>query len=520
MRVLVTGGTGVVGRATVSLLVERGHTVRLLSRHADRDARQWPAGVEPFPGDVGRDETVRGCAEGCDVVLHIVGIVSELPPDLTFERINVEGTRRIVRETERAGSPRLVYVSALGADRGRSRYHRSKYQGEEIVRRYSGPWVICRPGNVYGPFDDEISLLLRMVRTLPVIPLLGGGEQEFQPVWHEDLARALVEVVERDDITRRVLELAGSERTSQRDLVDRFESLTGRSPQRLPVPESLASLGSRAAAALGVEVPFTQDQIEMLSEGNVVRAPGGNALTGLLGITPTPLARGLATLVREQPEMLPSEGVGSLERKRYWAAIHGATRTATEMLLHFRTHFRHFLPIDIEAEPLADTGLEEHATITFALPVRGHVQVRVEEVTDRSVTVVTLEGHALAGGVHFRFDDAGDSLLAEILIYERPATLVDFAVMRTVGGTVQDATWREVVDRIVRASGGTAPDGVQHETSTLSEAEAARVERWFEELTMRHRRETNAGQTDARPAPESESSFGASDQAESPPPSP
>ena len=169
MKVLVTGGTGVVGQAAVDALLARGHEIRLFSRHADDDAPQWPDGVEAWPGAIDDAASVEGSADGCDVVLHCAGIVDENPPEVTFESVNVEGTWNVVREAERAGAHRLVYVSSLGADRGESAYHRSKLRAEGAVRAFTRGWTILRPGNVYGPGDEVVSLLLKMVRTLPVV---------------------------------------------------------------------------------------------------------------------------------------------------------------------------------------------------------------------------------------------------------------------------------------------------------------------------------------------------------------
>src|SRR5688572_9298350 len=98
MKVLVTGGTGVVGKAAVDELLRAGHQVRLLSRHATEDARQWAAGVEPHPGSVASDRAVARAAEGCEAVLHAAAIVAERPPDETFEEVNVQGTRRLALE--------------------------------------------------------------------------------------------------------------------------------------------------------------------------------------------------------------------------------------------------------------------------------------------------------------------------------------------------------------------------------------------------------------------------------------
>ncbi|HKN68144.1 MAG TPA: NAD(P)H-binding protein, partial [Gemmatimonadaceae bacterium] len=136
VQILVTGGTGVVGASTVSALVERGHQVRLLSRHAERDSLAWPKGVSAIEGDVSDAVSVAGAADGCDVVVHLVAIVDEAPPEATFERVNVGGTRNVVAEAERAGVRKIVYVSSLGCERGESPYHRSKLAGEEIVRSF------------------------------------------------------------------------------------------------------------------------------------------------------------------------------------------------------------------------------------------------------------------------------------------------------------------------------------------------------------------------------------------------
>src|SRR5438128_1771871 len=100
MRVLVTGGTGVIGHGVIPQLIASGHTVRLLSRHADEDARKWN-GVEPFNGDVADAASIRGAADGCEVVVHVAGIVAETA-DATFENVNAGGTRNMLDEAQRA----------------------------------------------------------------------------------------------------------------------------------------------------------------------------------------------------------------------------------------------------------------------------------------------------------------------------------------------------------------------------------------------------------------------------------
>jgi NADH dehydrogenase len=437
--------------------------VRVLSRHAKEDAAQWATGVEPRVGNVAKPETLRGAADGCDVVLHLVAVVDEDPPHATFEQINVEGTRNVVAEAARAGHVRVVYVSSLGADRGDSGYHRSKMQGEEIVRAYGGRWTILRPGNVYGPGDEQISLLLRMVRTLPAIPVIGGGDQPIQPAWHEDIAAALVRAVERDDLDGRVLELAGADLTSQNDLIERLGRITGREVRRIPLPEMLASAGMKALGLVGIEVPFNEEQITMLREGNRIEPGRENALATTLGIVPTPLDEGLERLADAQAEQLPEEGVGAMKRKRFWADVANGRMTPDELFEHLRHHFDDVTPnfLRVGAEPDTPRRIDEGETLTLALPLRGHVQVRVAEAADRKITMLTLEGHPLAGAVRFLVEQRGDCVRFEVQVYDRAASTVDLVAMRTVGDFLQIRSWESLVELMAEASGGSIVIGVE-----------------------------------------------------------
>ena len=489
MKVLVTGGSGVVGRGAVAALLERGHEVRLFCRHADQDAKQWAAGVEPRCGDVSNALEVDGAADGCDVVLHVVGIVDETPPDLTFERINVEGTRLVVREAERAGVGKLVYVSSLGAPIGKSPYHRSKRAAEEIVRGFDGMWIIVRPGNVYGPGDDEISALLTMVRTLPAVPVIGSGEQQFQPIWYEDLGHALALAVERHDLARRELDVAGPERTTMNDLIERLKRLTGRDPARVPVPETIASIGVRLAEMVGADLPINESQLTMLREGNVIWQSASNALTAVFRIDATTLDEGLTQLADGLPEQLPSDGVGALERKRFWVDIAGSRFSPEELFERLTTDFSRIVGdrLAMDVEPGTSARIVPGATITMSLPIRGHCQVRVEEVAERELTLATLEGHPISGAIRFLTEQRGDDVRFEIQLVDRAASLPDLVMMGAAGGAMQDATWVAVAEAMVVESGGVARGGVQRETVALDDAQARRIETWIKDLIVERR---------------------------------
>ncbi len=494
MKVLVTGGSGVVGQAAVDALVSRDHAVRLLSRGASEDAGQWPAGVEPWPGSVTDPASVKGSAAGCDVVLHLAGIIAEEPPERTFARVNVQGTREMVWEAERSKCPRFIYVSSLGADRGESPYHRSKHAAEEITRGFTDSWTVLRPGNVYGPGDEVISLLLKLVRSLPVVPVIDDGDQEFQPMWVGDLALALAMTVERNDLRRKSLELAGPERVTLNRVLDELSGITGRRPPRVPVPGFLASIGSRVAQAIGLDLHVDPGQITMLREGNVLPPGAPNALITEFGIEPTSLSRGLRMLADATPELLVEDGVGALKRKRFWVDIVGSNRSSAELFELIRMRFGKIMPIDLGIEPGTDPNpaLDVGATLTMQLPLRGNIQVRCERIDENALTLVTLEGHPLAGAVRFMVETPGEGMLRfEIQVYDRAANLVDFVAMRTVGDLLQNANWEETVRRVVELSGGAPLGDVERDVRTLEDEEAAEVERWIRETVRARKRDAS-----------------------------
>lgn len=490
MKVLVTGGTGVVGQGAVTELLKGGHDVRVVSRNAAEDAAQWPVksgaepGVEVWPASVSDQSELRGCAEGCDLVLHLAGIVEESPPEVTFENTNVEGTRAVLREAERAKVGRFIYVSSLGADAGQSAYHRSKRRAEDIVRNFAGGWIILRPGNVYGPGDEVVSVLLTLVRTLPVVPVIGTGEDKFQPIWVDDLAAAIAACLDRTDLHGRVLDLAGPDVTSTNDLLDRLGEITGRAPARLPVPNFLVGAGATIAGMLGAKLPINENQLTMLAEENVIRTPGGNALTAVLKVTPTSLDSGLRRLADAQPEQTPDQGVGALKRKRHWADIAGSQLTPEELFARLRVRFGELTPLhmDLSAEPGTPTVLNKGTTITMSLPVRGNVQVRVEQITPTKATLVTLAGHPLCGAVRLITEQRGELLRFETQVYDRPANLADWLAMRTLGDGIQKQTWESLVDAMVQESGGTATGPVQTEETDLDDEQAERIEDWLKAM--------------------------------------
>ncbi|HEX2164565.1 MAG TPA: NAD-dependent epimerase/dehydratase family protein [Thermoanaerobaculia bacterium] len=494
MRALLTGGSGVIGEGSIPALVGAGWAVRLLSRHADDEARRWPRGVEAFPGDVTRPESLAGCASGCEAVVHVAGAARAPSPEVSLEELNVEGTRHLLAEAEAAGAPRLVFVSSLGAERGASDYHRSKLAAEELVERYPGRWTILRPGAVFGPGDETVSLLLRMARRLPAVPVVGLGEQRFQPLWTEDFGRAVAAALGRDDLDGRVLLLAGPEVTTTRDLLARLAALLGREPMTVPVPAAAALPLTRLAETLGLPFPLDEARLRMLVEENFVPPGEVNALTAVLGVDPLPLDEALRRLVEAPPEQLAAADL-PLRAHRFRAEIEGAAIGPAELLRQVGERFGELMPLDFACDGRPCRRLELGRTLTATLPGVGQFAVRVEELGAERITLAAAEGHFLAGVVAFRASRAGGRLRFGVEVLAQAAGLLDALAMAALGDRRQRRTWRSFVEAVVALSGGTAPAGVEESDERLDDEAAAAVRRWMEELVVARERRERAGVT-------------------------
>lgn len=494
MKILVTGGTGVIGVGLIPELLSRGHAVRLLSRHAEDDAARWNE-VEAIAGDVTDRSSLRGAATTCDAVIHIAGIAIEHPPDITFENVNVNGTRNVIEEMRMSSVRRLVYLSSLGAETGSSAYQQSKRAAEAVVHESDLDWTIVRPGSVYGPGDEVISNILKMVRAIPAFPVVDSGDQPFQPIWFADLGAALARIVERGDMSGQAIDIAGPDITSLNDLLRRFAEITGRSPLRVPVPMPLASVAARIASK-ATEIPLDETKLTMLRETNVLPDTARHPLESL-GIQSTSLDVGLRKLADLLPEQTAEDGVGAMIHKRVWADISGSAHSAAALMSLFRERVTEMMAIEFAAEPGVPTRIDPGVTLTGALPLRGHFQVRAEVVEPTRVVLATLEGHPLAGIVEFTSAETDKGIRFSIEIFTRAANFFDFIAIKTVGEPAQSANWHAVVENVIDASGGTS-DGVHHESTKLDEHETARAEKRIRSIVQaRQRAESPSAETPA-----------------------
>jgi uncharacterized protein YbjT (DUF2867 family) len=282
MRVAITGGTGYVGRAIIEKLLRRDHEVRALTRRPERAGTLQDLGVALVSGSLGEPAAIRSLVEGVDAVVHLVGIIVESGRQ-TFESVHVAGTDAVVGAARQLGVPLLLHMSALGAGAAAStRYHRTKWQAEEIVRTSGQPHVIFRPSLIAGPGNAALKLMVDMIRFSPAVPVIGDGRYQMQPIWLGDLTEAFALALERPDL-RGSFELGGPDPLSYHQMLDHLESALGVHRRRIQIPVGVARFAAAAGAALPNAVPITPEQLQMLLEGNTTV---DNAVGARFGISP------------------------------------------------------------------------------------------------------------------------------------------------------------------------------------------------------------------------------------------
>jgi len=290
VRVAVTGGTGFVGRHVVALLARRGHAVRILARRPDRAQRLAGREAEVVAGDLSDSVALRRLLQRSDAAVHLVAIIVESGAQ-TFAAVHVDGTRRLLEAAVDAGVRRLVHMSAVGAraDPRATRYHRTKWQAEELARSAGIPAAIFRPSLISGPESVPIRTLARLHRWSPAVPVFGNGTFPTQPVWVEDVALACALAVEQPELVG-TFELGGPVPLTFDEFVRTIGQAAGHPRPLLHLPLPLARLVAHLCDPLRRAAPITSDQLQMLVEGSATPA---NAIERVFGIAPLGFEEGL-----------------------------------------------------------------------------------------------------------------------------------------------------------------------------------------------------------------------------------
>lgn len=268
MHVLITGGTGFLGRHTARLLLGRGYAVRLLGRNFSACADLIAAGAEACPADLRNPAALAAACAGVDAVVHAGAISAPWGPPADFYAVNVAGTAHLIAACRRAGVRRLVHISSpavifSGRDvelateaapyprRFSSAYARSKKLAEDLVRAAGLPAVILRPKAIFGPGDTALLPRIVAAARRGRLPQIGAGRNLVDLTYVENVAHAIELALTAEAAVGRTYHITNAEHVPLwpliRDVLARL-GISARLPA-VPLPAMLALAAALEAGA-------------------------------------------------------------------------------------------------------------------------------------------------------------------------------------------------------------------------------------------------------------------------------
>src|SRR3972149_6107610 len=215
--ILVTGGTGFVGSHMVKRLAREKIQTRCLVRRSSNIGLLKELGMEVTYGEVTDTESLKKAAEGVEAVVHLVGIIAE-HKGAKFEKTHKQGKTNLADASKEAGVQRFIYISALGArENARSRYHKTKWEAERAVINSGMEYVIFRPSIMIGEGGEFITMLSKIVRWAPIIPII-DGESKVQPIYVENTVDCIIKSLTDPKTTNRIFEIAGPDQITYKEL--------------------------------------------------------------------------------------------------------------------------------------------------------------------------------------------------------------------------------------------------------------------------------------------------------------
>jgi NADH dehydrogenase len=288
--VTLIGGSGFIGRHIVRALAKRGYRIRVACRRPDLAGHVQPLGtpgqIMPVQANVRFPASLAAACDGATAVVNLTGVLSSRGAQ-SFDAIHVFGAEASARAAKAAKAQVFIQMSALGADADSgSEYGRTKAAGEAKARAAFPGAIILRPSIVFGPEDNFFNQFAGLSRLAPALPLIGGGQTKFTPLFVGDLAEAIARLIDKGEASGLTYELGGPEVFSFKQLMEFTLETIGRKRLLVPVPWPIAKVMGTVMGLLPF-APLTADQVELLKTDNVVSeaaAREGRDLTGL-GIT-------------------------------------------------------------------------------------------------------------------------------------------------------------------------------------------------------------------------------------------
>ncbi len=269
MRVVVAGGTGFIGRHVVARLLEEGGLDVVVTTRQPERPDPWDGRVRKVQAFAGDAVSMGKAFTGADTVVQAIQFpnapVEDPSKGRTYMEVDGRGTEVAVAVARKLGVRRFVYLSGAGAGRGLpQRWFKAKDLAEKAIRESGMEYAVLRPSWIYGPGDHSMSRFVWFCRHLPLVPVIGDGRTPVYPAYVKDVARAVADLVRREDARTTVLELGGPERLTMDQVIRTIQQVIGKRRPLLHQPPKLMKVLVRPLALMPAPI-LSPDAIDFVT---------------------------------------------------------------------------------------------------------------------------------------------------------------------------------------------------------------------------------------------------------------
>ncbi len=273
MKILITGAAGFLGSKVVELALARGHEPRAFVRRSEDASSLSLSSALIFIGDMTDPASMLPAVAGVEGIIHCAATTSQSAPDWELSRkTNVQGTADLIRAAERTGKPRWIQISSMSAHEGStSVYGRTKFEADQIVRASLLPWTILQPSIIYGPGEKGlVGKTVKIMRKLPVLPVVGSGRELLRPVYVADVAKATLDCLDHPATLGKSYMIGGAAEMTFDEFMAKLAKAIGVRRPMIHLPISLTLIAARILSLLMRNPPLTPDNVLGVKEARRV----------------------------------------------------------------------------------------------------------------------------------------------------------------------------------------------------------------------------------------------------------
>jgi len=294
--ILITGATGYIGRHLIKRLVEKGERPRCLVRNLKRAANILPADkVELVEGDTTQPSTLAAAVRNIDTIVHAAFITADHKQSTnnSYEETNVHGTANLTKAAKEADVKRIIEISGLGTKPDKpGSYMQGRYLAEKMLKESGLDWTIIQPSVLFGKEAPFIKGLVDLIRTAPVVPLIGGGKVMFQPIYVEDVVTVIIKVLEDPaHTTGKIYTIGGPAYYSFTQVIDELLHAMHKQRIKMYAPTPLVGIGAAVMEAVLPKPPLTKAAMTLFTFDNTTDL---NSIERNFGFTPMSFTRYLS----------------------------------------------------------------------------------------------------------------------------------------------------------------------------------------------------------------------------------